>query len=137
MTNVLMRALIADKDRLKAIEGKLAKTILKIRQRCRHEHIVAVEYRSFTPPFRVCEDCGAQEQEWHCGLHVLLGANDSSHRPRVPYQLDRFVRVVSFDEAMKIRYTFPGGIYRVGQNHPNFKTRDWSYKNLNKAYIPE
>ncbi len=105
--------------------------LCKLRKECKHLRLVELDYScaySGAPPFRICADCGAEEQGWYCGYHVLALR---SERTDIPRGVER--TIVRTTRSAKVFYSYRknGPVYRVGQSHPNFSSGGYkSYQQL-------
>lgn len=114
---------------LEVIKLKRNKLLSRIRRSCNHNRLVECLHGVGSRPFRVCMDCGAQENGWGCGYHVLATDFDTTD-PRGKKRA--IFKQVSFDEAMRIRDKH-FGLYLVGQSHSNFEKGKDSYKELTEC----
>lgn len=97
-------------------------SVLKeLRKKCQHLRLVEVNYSrlySGAPPFRICADCGAEEEGWYCGYQVLALR---SERTDIPDGVER--AIIETTQSANIFYSYRkrGPLYMVGQSHPNFR----------------
>ncbi len=88
--------------------------LCELRKQCTHLRLVELDA---APPRRICVDCGAEEEGWHCGYHVLVMNGDTCD---APHKNER-VLIEQVKYAFKFyKYRKDGAMYLVGQSHPNF-----------------
>ena len=90
-------------------------TLRELRQKCRHLRLVELDA---SPPRRMCVDCGAEEDGWGCGYHVLVTSRDFFYR--APHRNERVLVERTTDGYKFYKYRQDGPLYLVGQNHPKF-----------------
>ena len=86
----------------------------ELRKKCKH--LKLVEFKD-VPPRRICVDCGAEEEGWYCGYHVLVMAGDTQD---TPHKSERAIVKQASNFSEFYFYRQDGPSYFVGQNHPNF-----------------
>lgn len=87
----------------------------ELRKKCNHLRLIELDAN---PPRRICFDCGAEENGWYCGYHVLVMNGDI--RLNVPHKEERALIAQTSDTFTFYRYRKGGPLYFVGQSHPNF-----------------
>jgi hypothetical protein len=96
----------------------------KLRSRCQHLRLVEGT-TSDCKPHRICVDCGAEEDGWCCGWHILLIDGDTwSHcRPTIGDVRKKLGVLVSKPSTSSdwMKYRKEGLPYFVGQSHVNFE----------------
>lgn len=66
---------------LEVAELNLEAALKLVRQVCDHRNLIECEYWEFgLAPRRLCVDCGAEEEGWHCGYQELKGATTKVSR---------------------------------------------------------
>jgi hypothetical protein len=113
------------------------KALRTMRLRCRHLHLAEEAYRpsdfgKSTPPYRICMDCGAIEEGWHCGYQVLYLPLECT--APAWFTKKRTVQdIKSRYELLVMKLDWP--LYLVGQSHKNF-SEHWDYKSLTAIPLP-
>lgn len=111
------------KDKLTQLNEQVEKltiqrdTVLReLRIKC--PHVRLVESNGGGKPWRICVDCGAEEEGWYCGFHVLTLRSDVGWGRHDGPRVERGLVAKSSDW---MKYRKPGPLYRVGQSHANFE----------------
>jgi len=95
--------------------------LAEVRRNCKHLRLVELNYRSgwlgTSPPRRICERCGAEEEGWGCGYQVLVTREDFKVDPN---KKKRGLVERTSDSDKFYSYRQRGPLYLVGQSHPNF-----------------
>ena len=90
----------------------------ELRTKCEHTRLVEGTC-SGSRPYRICVDCGAEEEGWYCGWHVLILANECE-APRLKMYGSNRPGGILIGGSDWCKYRKDGPIYRVGQSHANF-----------------
>lgn len=99
--------------RIESLTRERDAVLRKVRLECNHTRLVELDS---SPPERICLDCGAEEYGWHCGYHILVIDGDNNWLNR-PYGV--LVKRTSNSNEFYRQRKF-GGLYYVGQSHPDF-----------------
>jgi hypothetical protein len=109
--------------KIKKLEAQRKAEIRKLRRTC--EHLRLVEGKTYSQkPHRICIDCGAEEDDWYCGIHVLLIEGDtwSRRRTTIGDPRKKLGVLVAKDASDWHKYRISGAdIYNVGQSSKGFK----------------
>lgn len=111
MGNVTLAELRRLDAALAACEKARNAALRSFRLNCEHLHLA--ERDSDSPPHRLCVDCGAVEQGWHCGYQVLVLASETTRKAPLRGIVRR-----SFEWHEPVLAYWPR--YFVGQSHRNF-----------------
>lgn len=114
--------LIIELNELNTINQKISELtrqrnnlLRELRGKCRHLRLVELDD---SPPKRICADCGAEEEGWHCGYQVLVMDGDTWN---APHKKERVLVRRTSDWRKFAEYRKNSPLYHVGQSHPNFE----------------
>ncbi len=103
--------------RIEALVAKRDTALRDLRAKCKHLRLVEGEMCG-RKPHRICVDCGAEEDGWYCGWHVLILSGESTFQ-LLPKGYPGGALIAHTSDWMK--YRKDGPLYFVGQSHPNFE----------------
>lgn len=102
-------------QRVIELTAKRDAALRELRSKCKHTQLM--ESNGGGRPWRICVDCGAEEEGWYCGYHVLI-LTEEYLAPRLRGKAPGGALVGTTSNWT--RYRKEGPLYRVGQSHPNF-----------------
>lgn len=105
--------------RIERLEKQRTSALHELRSKCQHLRLVEGTW-SGSKPHRICVDCGAEESDWYCGIHVLLIDGDTWAHSRTPGDKRKALGVLLSKTSKWMQYRKDGAPYFVGQSHPNF-----------------
>lgn len=122
----------------KQIENLTAKRHAALRElRITCEHLRIAESDSGgrgERPWRICIDCGAEEEGWYCGWHVLVIGDPykgyTGSIGRCPGDNRKRVAGIVAKTSDWTKYRKNRDLYRVGQSHANFGSGVQTYAQL-------
>lgn len=111
-------------NQIATLERQRDSILRQLRKECKHLRLVEL---TETPPKRICTDCGAEEEGWYTGYHVLVMRGDTNV---APHKEERALVLRTGDSSVFYSFRKRGPYYPVGQSHPNFGGGVQTYEQL-------